>query len=533
MGLAKHVVSIFHDGPHRPATYYITMDKLNKAILAQHKKNHTPPVKYKRKANDETATDDTAMGDSGSTEATTLDDTAIGDSGSTEATALDGAVNKRIHSTEPVVLDTPNTTCSPAVRSFRTLLPKSMPQPAVGLGIQAGNRNELIRNTWHRPPSTGERQATFHQPGRTWGVVPNEIVYLPRPIPTPIARPGIQAGNIREPVRNVWHRLPSTGERQATIHQPSRTRGVVPNEAVYLPKLTPQPAVSLGIPAGNVIQPVRNVWRPPPSTGERQILICQPGWRWDMAHKEALHTSARSAEPRSAEPTIGAGTPPSTVNGYRQFPYTPTSDPRWKGGMGAGKGKGPDLKVGHHPLPSTGERRATFRPLAGTGGVVPKEAVYPNVLSAEPNSAGTTNSAGTPLSTVNGLRIFPFTPNSEPGAEGGMEAGRGKGSDVKVWHRLPSVGESYPTIYRTVKVEAPDEAERARYETDTSIPAFDEDLRALQRGSQNHEDALKEQAKIRALVRHEHAVTVCWILQQGQRPKMLWECNVCDAKGRT
>ncbi|KAI4253109.1 MAG: hypothetical protein L6R42_007702 [Xanthoria sp. 1 TBL-2021] len=478
LGLAKHVVSICHDGAYRPATHYITMDKLNKAILAQHKKNMTPPVKYKRKADDETPKDDMAIGNSGSTEATTLDDAAIGDSGSTEATALDRAVNKRVQFTEPIVLDTQNTTCSPAVHSFRTLLPKPMPQPVVGLGIQAENGNEPIMDAWHRPPGTGERQAT--------------------------------------------------------IYQPSQTRGVVPKEAVYLPKTMPQPAVGLWIQAGNGIQPVRNVWHPPPSTGEPQTLICQPGWRWDMAHKEALHTSARFAEPRSTKPTIGTGTPPSTVNGYRQFPFTPTSDPRAKGGMGAGKGKGPDLKAWHHPLPSTGERRAAFRQIAGTGGVVHKEAVYPNALSAEPITAGTMNSAGTPLSTVNELRIFPLAPNAEPGAKGGMEAGKGKGngSNAKVWHRPPSIGETYPTIYRTVKVEAPDEAERARYETDISVPAIDDDAIALERGSQNHEYALKEQTKIRALVRHEHAVTVCWLLQQGQRPKMLWECNVCDAEGR-
>lgn len=454
------------------------MDKLNKAILAQHKKNKTPPVNYKRKANDETPKDDMAIGDFVSPEGTTVDDTVIGDSGSTEATALDGAFNKRVQFTEPIVLDTPTTTCSPTTHSFRTLLPKPMPQPVLGLGIQAGNGNEPIRDAWHRPPGTGERQVAVHQPGRTWGDVPKEAVYHPRTLPRPVVGPEFQAGKRREPVRNVWH--------------------------------------------------------PPPSTGERQTLICQPGWRWDMAHKEALHTSARSAEPRSAEPTIGTGTPPSIVNGYRQFPFTPTSDPRAKGGMGAGKGKGPDLKAWHHPLPSTGERRAAFRQIAGTGGVVPKEAVYPNALSAEPITAGTMNSAGTPLSTVNELRIFPLAPNAEPGAKGGMEAGKGKGngSNVKVWHRPPSIGETYPTIYRTVKVEAPDEAERARYETDTSVPAIDDDAIALERGSQNHEYALKEQTKIRALVRHEHAVTVCWILQQGQRPKMLWECNVCDAEGR-
>ncbi|KAI4274648.1 MAG: hypothetical protein LQ337_003782 [Flavoplaca oasis] len=100
-----------------------------------------------------------------------------------------------------------------------------------------------------------------------------------------------------------------------------------------------------------------------------------------------------------------------------------------------------------------------------------------------------------------------------------------------VGHRPHRAGDVQPTIYRTVKVPAPDFWELKQYAMSNGIPIIDEDARVLEKESENQEDVRKEQVKIRGLARHEHAIMACWILQQGQRPRMLWQCNECGAKG--
>ena len=110
--------------------------------------------------------------------------------------------------------------------------------------------------------------------------------------------------------------------------------------------------------------------------------------------------------------------------------------------------------------------------------------------------------------------------------------------EVERFHPSPSVvhhphrvGEVQPTIYRTLKVPAPDFWELKQYAMSNGIPIIDEDVRALEKDGENQEDVRKEHVKIRRFVQHEHAMTACWIVQQGQRPRMLWECNDCGAKG--
>ncbi|KAL8647439.1 MAG: hypothetical protein Q9226_006426 [Calogaya cf. arnoldii] len=338
MGLSKYVVSIYHEGVYRPATCYITMDELTKAILAQHKKNQTQLAVSKRKSSDSTRAEDTAMEEAGS----------IG------GNTLGGASNKRIRFTEPMTIDTARSVrfLSPPVHPFRAFQPNPYSTPTASQTI--------------------EQQTT-------------ESGSVPKPLETQKTVLGIRT----EPVCKLRYRLTRSGGGYATIHLP-----------------------------------------------------CETG---DVADREALHMRAR---------------------------------------------------------------------LAGL------------------NRPGVVRRADTLSSRFNSFRIYPHPPGAEPVAEEGIEPGKGNDLDLKVWHRPPGPGEVHPTIYRTLRVAAPDEQGLALFAADNTVPPIDEDVRSLQRGSQNREDARREQAKIRAVARHEHAVTACWILQQWQRPKMLWKCDVCDAKGQ-
>ncbi|KAL8846018.1 MAG: hypothetical protein Q9221_008867 [Calogaya cf. arnoldii] len=332
MGLGKYVVSIYHEGVYRPATYYITMDELTKTILAQHKKNQTQLAGWKRMSDDETRAEDAAMEETGSTGGNANDETA----------------NKRIRFTEPMTIHT--------ARSVRFLSPPI----------------HTLRGFQPKPESTPTASQTIEQQ-----TIESESVSKP------LENQKTVSGTRTEPVCKVQYRSPRSGGSYATIHLPCETGDV--------------------------------------------------------------HMRAR---------------------------------------------------------------------LAGL------------------NRPGVVRRADTPTSRFNSFRIYLHPPGAEPVAEGGMEPGKGKDLDLKVWHRPPGPGEVHPTIYRILHVAAPDEQELALFAADNTVPHIDEDIRALQSGSQSREDARREQAKIRAVARHEHAVTACWILQLWQRPKMLWECDVCDAKGQ-
>ncbi|KAL9637446.1 MAG: hypothetical protein Q9204_001890 [Flavoplaca sp. TL-2023a] len=81
-----------------------------------------------------------------------------------------------------------------------------------------------------------------------------------------------------------------------------------------------------------------------------------------------------------------------------------------------------------------------------------------------------------------------------------------------VGHHPHRVGEVQHTVYRTVKVPAPDIWELKQYAMSNGIPIIDEDVRALEKDGDNQEDVRKEQVKIRGFARHEHAITACWIM---------------------
>ncbi|KAL8998929.1 MAG: hypothetical protein Q9169_002148 [Polycauliona sp. 2 TL-2023] len=153
-----------------------------------------------------------------------------------------------------------------------------------------------------------------------------------------------------------------------------------------------------------------------------------------------------------------------------------------------------------------------------------------NLVNEQPRNVKPPHTIGfrnVPSSRI--LKSQPLRLDHQADIKGGrnIEGGKAKDSDIKVWHRPPGVGETHPTIFRLVDVAAPKEWERAQHETGIAVvsPPLEEDMEILLRENQSREEADKEQGKIRALLRHEHALTACWILQQGQRPKMLWNCD--------
>ena len=189
----------------------------------------------------------------------------------------------------------------------------------------------------------------------------------------------------------------------------------------------------------------------------------------------------------------------------------------------------PDLEV--RPLPSDLRNESnhfTDYPCRLTGRVG-----HTNIVD---NASQSMNLRGS--DTTQGLKILvspgrsPIEPHLKCPVESSqrkrLESGHPSSNN---WYRPHSIKEVQPTIYRTVKVAAPDLWELEQYAMSNGIPFIDEDVGVFQKGSENHDGAQREQVKIRGLARHEHAITACWILQQGQRPRMLWECHTCGAKG--
>ncbi|KAL8672611.1 MAG: hypothetical protein Q9168_002921 [Polycauliona sp. 1 TL-2023] len=149
-----------------------------------------------------------------------------------------------------------------------------------------------------------------------------------------------------------------------------------------------------------------------------------------------------------------------------------------------------------------------------------------------PKFANTANVYDVPPPFI--LKSQPPDPNRrpEPKTQAKIEIHKENVPGQKVWHSPPRPGQTHPTIYRLVEVDAPDEQEHARNKANSLPPTIHQDAMTLQRCTEGMEATRREHTNIRALARHEHAVTACWILQVGQRAKMVWNCDVCDAFGR-